>query len=50
MSDVATLAQHRSACQVRPELRTVYREWFYRPLARWLATRIFILLEKPHAG
>lgn len=33
MSDAATLARHRAAWQARPELRSVYREWFERLLA-----------------
>lgn len=39
MSDVATLAQHRAAWQARPELRSVYREWFDRLLATVAARR-----------
>ena len=38
MSDTATLARHRAAWQARPELRSVYREWFERLLA---AGRLF---------
>ena len=32
MSDAATLARRRAVWQARPELRTVYREWFDRLL------------------
>lgn len=39
MSDAATLAQHRAAWQARPELRSVYREWFDRLLAAVAARR-----------
>ena len=39
MSDAATLAQHRAAWQARPELRSVYREWFERLLAAVAARR-----------
>jgi SAM-dependent methyltransferase len=39
MSDAATLVQHRAAWQARPELRSVYREWFDRLLAAVAARR-----------
>jgi SAM-dependent methyltransferase len=39
MSDAATLAQHRAAWLARPELRTVYGEWFDRLLAAVAARR-----------
>jgi SAM-dependent methyltransferase len=39
MSDLATLAQHRAAWQARPELRSVYREWFDQLLAAVAARR-----------
>ena len=39
MSDAATLARHRAAWQARPELRSVYREWFDRLLAAAAARR-----------
>jgi len=39
MSDAATLAQHRAAWQARPELRSVYREWFDRLLVAVAARR-----------
>ena len=39
MSDTATLARHRAAWQARPELRSVYREWFERLLAAAAARR-----------
>ena len=39
MSDAATLARHRAAWQARPELRSVYREWFERLLAAAAARR-----------
>jgi len=39
MSDAATLARHRAAWRARPELRSVYREWFERLLAAAAARR-----------
>ncbi len=39
MSEAATLARHRAAWQARPELRSVYREWFDRLLAAVAARR-----------
>jgi hypothetical protein len=41
MSDAATLAQHRAAWQARAG------EAALRPLASWVATRVFLVLEKP---